>query len=91
MQFPNVGHLHPATQVREDLETFFSSMGFVIADGPELESEYYNFTALNIPPTHPARDMQDTFYVKDHPGMSCALIHHQFRFEQCVNLALRSA
>ena len=68
VQFPNVGHLHPATQVREDLETFFSSMGFVIADGPELESEYYNFTALNIPPTHPARDMQDTFYVKDHPG-----------------------
>ena len=43
-------------------------MGFVVADGPELESEFFNFTALNIPPTHPARDMQDTFYIRDLPG-----------------------
>ncbi|MFA4845042.1 MAG: phenylalanine--tRNA ligase subunit alpha [Patescibacteria group bacterium] len=57
------GHLHPITQVREDLEDLFTSMGFAVLDGPELESDYYNFTALNIPPAHPARDMQDTFYV----------------------------
>ena len=58
-----VGHLHPVTQVREDLEDLFTSMGFAVLDGPELESDYYNFTALNIPPAHPARDMHDTFYV----------------------------
>ncbi|NQV90307.1 phenylalanine--tRNA ligase subunit alpha [Candidatus Uhrbacteria bacterium] len=58
------GSLHPVTQVQQDLEDLFSSMGFVIADGPELESDFYNFTALNIPPTHPARDMQDTFYIE---------------------------
>jgi phenylalanyl-tRNA synthetase alpha chain len=42
-------------------------MGFMVLDGPELESDYYNFEALNIPPDHPARDIQDTFYIKDHP------------------------
>ncbi|OGL95814.1 phenylalanine--tRNA ligase subunit alpha [Candidatus Uhrbacteria bacterium RIFOXYB12_FULL_58_10] len=62
------GHLHPVTQVREDLEDLFTSMGFIVADGPELESDYFNFTALNIPPTHPARDMQDTFYVEGAHG-----------------------
>lgn len=62
------GHLHPITQVREDLEDLFASMGFIVADGPQMESDFFNFTALNIPPTHPARDMQDTFYVEDHPG-----------------------
>jgi phenylalanyl-tRNA synthetase alpha chain len=62
------GHLHPVTQVQQDLERLFTSMGFVIADGPEMESDFYNFTALNIPPTHPARDMQDTFYVTGREG-----------------------
>jgi len=62
------GSLHPVTQVQQDLEDLFSSMGFVIADGPGLESDYFNFTALNIPPTHPARDMQDTFYIEKHKG-----------------------
>jgi len=61
------GHLHPVTLVRNDLEDLFSSMGFMVLDGPELESDFYNFTALNIPPYHPARDTQDTFYV-DLPG-----------------------
>src|SRR3989344_8876807 len=60
------GHLHPNTIVQRDLEDLFSSMGFTVLDGPELESDYYNFTALNIPETHPARDMQDTFYIKGH-------------------------
>ncbi len=57
------GHLNPITIVQNELEDLFISLGFVIADGPELESDYYNFTALNMPPFHPARDMQDTFYV----------------------------
>lgn len=57
------GHLNPITIVQNEIEDLFTSLGFLIADGPELESDYYNFTALNIPPWHPARDMQDTFYV----------------------------
>ncbi|MFA6533847.1 MAG: phenylalanine--tRNA ligase subunit alpha [Patescibacteria group bacterium] len=62
---PERGHLHPVSQVQEQLENFFTSLGFIIEDGPELESEYYNFEALNIPADHPARDMQDTFYIEE--------------------------
>jgi phenylalanyl-tRNA synthetase alpha chain len=62
----NFGHLHPVTIIQNKLEDLFTSMGFIVADGPELESEYYNFTAENIPEDHPARDMQDTFYIKGH-------------------------
>jgi len=62
------GHLHPITIIQNKLEDLFTSMGFSIEDGPELESEYYNFTAVNIPESHPARDMQDTFYIKNHAG-----------------------
>lgn len=58
-----MGHLHPITIIQNDLEDFFTSLGFAVVDGPELESDYYNFEALNIPPHHPARDMQDTFYI----------------------------
>lgn len=61
------GHFHPNTIVQKNLEDFFASMGFMVLDGPELESEYFNFTALNIPADHPARDTQDTFYIKNHP------------------------
>lgn len=61
-----VGCLHPVTIVQNELEDLFTSMGFMVLDGPELESEYYNFEALNIPATHPARDMQDTFFIKGH-------------------------
>ncbi|MFZ2189987.1 MAG: phenylalanine--tRNA ligase subunit alpha [Candidatus Magasanikiibacteriota bacterium] len=60
------GHLHPNTIIQNDLEDLFTSMGFMVLDGPELESEYYSFDTLNIPATHPARDMQDTFYIKNH-------------------------
>jgi phenylalanyl-tRNA synthetase alpha chain len=59
------GHLHPVTQVQRELEELFVSLGFTVLDGPEVESEYYNFDALNIPADHPARDMQDTFWLKD--------------------------
>lgn len=57
------GHLHPIAELQNELEDFFSSLGFMVLDGPELESDYYCFEALNIPAHHPARDMQDTFYI----------------------------
>ena len=59
------GHLHPVTQVQREIEELFVSLGFAIMDGPGVETEYYNFDALNIPADHPARDMQDTFWLKD--------------------------
>lgn len=60
-----VGHRHPLTLVQRDLEEIFMGMGFSIAEGPEVEYDYYNFKALNIPENHPARDTQDTFYITD--------------------------
>ena len=57
------GHLHPITRIQRELEELFGSLGFAVLDGPEAETEYYNFDALNIPPEHPARDMQDTFWL----------------------------
>jgi len=60
-----VGTLHPLTRVTEEVEDIFRSMGFIIPDYPEAESEFFNFEALNIPADHPARDMQDTFWLKD--------------------------
>jgi phenylalanyl-tRNA synthetase alpha chain len=57
------GHLHPITRIQRELEDLFSSLGFAVLDGPEVEDEYHNFDALNIPPDHPARDMQDTFWL----------------------------
>lgn len=62
---PPRGFLHPLTQITRDICDIFTRMGFNIAEGPEVESDYYNFEALNIPKNHPARDMQDTFYVSD--------------------------
>jgi len=60
---PRRGHLHPITQIQRELEELFVSLGFAVLDGPEVETEYHNFDALNIPPEHPARDMQDTFWL----------------------------
>ncbi len=57
------GSLHPITHVMDELIAIFMSLGFQVAEGPEVESDYYNFEALNIPKDHPARDMQDTFYI----------------------------
>ena len=59
------GGLHPVTRTLERIETLFHSIGFEVADGPEIESDYYNFTALNQPENHPARSMHDTFYLDD--------------------------
>ena len=60
-----IGHIHPLTVVQRELEEIFIGMGFSIAEGPEVEYDYYNFQALNIPENHPARDTQDTFYITD--------------------------
>ena len=59
------GSLHPITQINEEICDIFTGLGFYIAEGPEVETDFYNFEALNIPKDHPARDMQDTFYVSD--------------------------
>ena len=58
-----LGHRHPLTVVREEIEGIFTSLGFEILEGPEVEDDYHNFEALNMPPEHPARDMQDTLYL----------------------------
>jgi len=58
------GHLHLVTQARDHLEDVFVGMGFTVAEGPEVETDFYNFEALNLPPSHPARGMWDTFYVE---------------------------
>lgn len=59
------GRKHPLTQVMEEIRDIFTGMGFAVAEGPEIESDYYNFEALNIPKDHPARDMQDSFYITE--------------------------
>jgi phenylalanyl-tRNA synthetase alpha chain len=60
---PAQGHIHLIPQTQKEVEEIFAELGFAVMDGPEVESEYYNFEALNIPDTHPARDMQDTFFL----------------------------
>ena len=60
---PPLGALHPLTQVEDEIVSIFMGLGFSVAEGPEIETDYYNFEALNIPADHPARDMQDTFYL----------------------------
>jgi phenylalanyl-tRNA synthetase alpha chain len=67
---PRLGQIHPTTRVIRETLDIFAAMGFQVAEGPEVELDYYNFEALNIPPDHPARDMWDTFYVanRGRPG-----------------------
>jgi phenylalanyl-tRNA synthetase alpha chain len=62
--FPK-GHLHPTQRVIDEVVDFFVGLGYELAEGPEIETDYYNFTALNIPPGHPARSMQDTFFLDE--------------------------
>jgi phenylalanyl-tRNA synthetase alpha chain len=68
------GSLHPITQIQWEIEDLFRSMGFSVLDGPEVENEYYNFDALNIPAEHPARDMQDTFWLDVGSGVGGHLL-----------------
>ncbi|HEY8435128.1 MAG TPA: phenylalanine--tRNA ligase subunit alpha [Sphingomicrobium sp.] len=62
------GTVHPVSQVMDELAEIFADLGFSVAEGPEIETQWYNFTALNMPENHPARAMQDTFYLEPHPG-----------------------
>ncbi|MDA0785762.1 MAG: phenylalanine--tRNA ligase subunit alpha, partial [Proteobacteria bacterium] len=62
------GHLHPVSQVTEECIAIFGEMGFTVAEGPDIEDDFHNFTALNIPPEHPARQMHDTFYLQGQDG-----------------------
>lgn len=62
------GSIHPISQTMEELVTIFGAMGFAVAEGPDIEDDWHNFTALNFPPGHPAREMQDTFFLPDDPN-----------------------
>lgn len=77
---PERGHLHPLTLVQQKAADIFTSIGFEIAEGPELETEYYNFNALNIPQYHPARDLMDTFWTKDNKLMRTHTSSVQVRY-----------
>jgi len=70
------GRVHPITQTTDEIVTIFASMGFAVAKGPEIESDWYNFTALNLPPDHPARQMQDTFYMPSNGEQKMVLRTH---------------
>ncbi len=62
---PDVGSYHPVSLIAQEISKYFKNKGYVLREGPEIESEYFNFSALNIPENHPARDMHDTFYFED--------------------------
>ena len=62
---PDVGSYHPISLIAQEISNYFKNKGYVLREGPEIESEYFNFSALNIPENHPARDMHDTFYFED--------------------------
>src|SRR5919112_730632 len=62
------GTVHPVSQVMDELAEIFAALGFSVAEGPEIETQWYNFTALNMGENHPARAMQDTFYLEPRPG-----------------------
>ena len=62
---PDVGSYHPVSLIAQEISDYFKNKGYVLREGPEIESEYFNFSALNIPENHPARDMHDTFYFED--------------------------
>ncbi len=66
----NAGSRHPVTLVRNEIETIFQRIGFSIAEGPEIEDDWHNFSALNFPEEHPARDMQDTFFIEKDPDIA---------------------
>jgi len=87
------GHLHPITQEMRAVEDVARTMGFIVEDGPELESNYYVFESLNIPEYHPARDAQDTFYIKDNPDwcMRSHVSNMQVRLMQKYGAPLRAA
>lgn len=83
------GHLHPLTLVQQKAVDIFSSIGFEIVDGPEMETEHYNFDALNIPAEHPAREMHDTFWLKNKKLMRTHTSPVQIRYMETHNPPVR--
>ena len=79
---PGVGGLHPVTRTLERIASLFHSIGFAVAEGPEIENDFYNFTALNIPADHPARAMHDTFYIDDQHVLRTHTSPIQIRYMQ---------
>ena len=73
---PSMGLLHPTTRIVDQILSVFVSMGYRVVEGPEVELDYYNFEALNIPPEHPAREMWDTFYIRQGEGQDVLLRTH---------------
>ena len=71
-----LGSRHPLSLVRKEIVEIFKKLGFIVAEGPEIEDDWHNFSALNFPPEHPARDMQDTFFVEKKTGNDIALRTH---------------
>ncbi len=71
-----LGSRHPLSLVRKEIVEIFKKLGFIVAEGPEIEDDWHNFSALNFPPEHPARDMQDTFFIKKQDGNDIALRTH---------------
>jgi phenylalanyl-tRNA synthetase alpha chain len=83
------GRIHPVIQVRQEICSIFASYGFSIVEGPEIELDYYNFEALNIPQDHPARDMQDTFYIEDNVVLRTHTSPVQVRIMEKIQPPLR--
>ena len=73
------GKIHPVSQTIDEISSIFSEIGFSVEEGPDVENEYNNFTALNTPDNHPARDMHDTFYLDEKKKSYYEPIHHQFK------------
>ena len=89
-----LGRIHPISQVTEELTVIFADMGFSIAEGPDIETDDYNFTKLNFPAGHPARDMHDTFFLtpdRTASASSCARIRARCRCARCCRKSRRSA
>src|SRR3989344_2805264 len=86
------GSIHPVSSLIREANRIFFDMGFSVADGPLLEDEWHNFDALNVPKDHPARDMQDTFFIKDEPGKvfrnEATDMTHEAEFFQIEGLAV---
>ena len=88
------GSVHPVSQVMDELAEIFADLGFTVAEGPEIEDQWYNFTALNMPDAHPARAMHDTFYLEPRePTVKsrgcCAPTPRRCRSAQCRSMARR--
>ncbi len=86
---PNIGHRHPNTIALQEVEEIFIGMGYEVVDGPEIEYDYYNFEALNIPANHPAKDEQDTFYINNNILLRTQTSPVQVRVMESQDLPIR--